>query len=300
MGASHENKPDPGELQRLWDDIDRYDTEHGNLAWFGHWLVGDLMEDPETEAKKIEAKITVNDLLERHGKLLQRLGLGLDSPNREEGTVENEKFAAGSMGIDLADKDRYLTFLRTVRSDDMTNAERELLSMVLNKVLRQLKNEYDLENGDERALELFSGMGGIIAEYERIGTAQEYVEELKRYKEFLGTGYLREYMLADAHGLLAKYGESRALVPDHRDISRETLHKIWNRNFFVVMEEVKKNPNAKDFYNGLLRDAVSCLDAAESDYLQNPSPYEGGDVFDADILKGIRELRERVSSMPEA
>lgn len=294
---------DPNELSALLADLSRYDDEHSLGTWMGRSLAGVIMNAPDEKGEplseegarelqeRIQTNLTLEDLASQHEPLLSSVGLGLESPNQEGNIDENEIYALGDIKIHLVDRDKYSSFLKTLSVEDITEDERKLLSMVVEKLRKQVMDWYDLNSPDDDLLELFSGMRNLIAEYERLDMGEDVVE-MKRYLHYAGEGCLREYILARKHKLLGPIGKGFTLSTFHRDSSSERYLQRWEVNYFTVLETVGKNEQAAGFYNELLDYGKECIEYAEQELKNKERSYV------PNIQVSIEEVKRRLDVLP--
>lgn len=303
-------------LEDFINDLNQYDKDHSQGAWLGRSLFGMVMQGikEETEGtkdekkiddslenlqKKIQENLTIDDLESRHNPTLHKLGLNLESPNKEGNIDENETYAVGSIKINLEDKTKYLSFLKSLDKEKITDTQKRILKMTVEKISDQVKNEYRLEEGDERLLELFSGMREIISEYERLGMDEE-IGQFKDYIEYANSGYFREYILARNRQIFEPIGDGFNLSTYQRDATHDYYVSRWGHEVFETLNEIKKNPNAKELYNKVLHYAKDCIAFAENDPILDE--YEAKDSLGKyliDTRRGITEVKERLSKITE-
>lgn len=308
-------KFDEKALDAFVNDMNQYDKDHSNGAWLGRGLASIFMRDinEKTEGtedqinvdegleklhKSIQKNITINDLESRHNQTLNKLGLNLESPNKDGDIDENETYAIGSIQMNLEDKVKYLSFLKSLTKEKITDTQKKILEMTVEKIIFQVQHEYKLKEADERLLELFSGMRDIVSEYERLGMGENVVG-FKDYLEYANSGYLREYIYAKNNGMFKPIGEGFALSTYQRDATYTHYLKYWS-SFFETITEVGKNPDAKEFYNQILKYGKDCITFAENDPKlaeyeargNNPDHFIG-------LRKAINEVKEKVFKITE-
>ncbi len=299
-------------LDAFLTDLNQYDKEHNVGTWMGRGLAGMHMQGMREETagtedemkmnesleklqKKIQENLTIDDLENRHNPTLNKLGLNLESPNKQGNIDENETYAIGSIKINLEDKRKFLSYLKTLDKEKISETQKKILEMTVEKLIDQVQNEYKLEEADERLLELFSGMREIVSEYERLGLGEK-VTDFKDYLEHANSGYLREYIFAINNGMFRPIGEGFALSTYQRDATYDYYLKYWNR-FFETLDEVKKNPNAKDFYNQVLKYGQDCIAFADNDPKFRELEINKPDEHTIGLRKAINEIKEKVSKI---
>lgn len=300
--------PSAGELGCFLSDLSEYDHQHSPGAWLGTGAAMGLMsslneqgtpldaEGVEKMQTKIDNYLTIDDLESRHGSMLDSIGLSLESPNKEGDIDENETYVAGDMKINLANRDRFVSFLKETRSEDVSIETKELLDIVARKLSGQVQEWYDLESPDDNLLELFSGMRNIISEYERIGIG-ENVKDMREYLHYSKEGCLREYILARKHTLFDPIGSGFNLSRYQIDSTPERYLEYWQDNFFDVMDKIRKNENAAGLYNDCLRYAKDSIAFAESD--PTLDRYEGNTESSYDV-RGLRSSIANVKRRHES
>ncbi|MBP9763593.1 MAG: hypothetical protein KBD10_02520 [Candidatus Pacebacteria bacterium] len=308
-------KFDEKALDAFITDMNQYDKDHNAGTWLGRGMAGIFMKEMDEETKgtedetkmdpgleklqkKIQENLTIDDLENRHNPTLNKLGLNLESPNKEGNIDENETYAIGSIKMNLEDKTKYLLFLKSLDKEKITETQKKILEMTVQKLIDQVQNEYKLEEADERLLELFSGMRAIVSEYERLGMGEK-VNDFKDYLEHANSGYLREYILAKNKGMFRPVGDGFALSTYQRDASYDRYLGYWDEKLFETLNEVKKNENAKEFYNSILKYAKDCIAFAEND--PKLAEYEAKDhkEYVDGVRKAISEVKEKLSKIPE-
>ena len=273
----------------------------------GRALAGTIMKDisdpnnPDSGLQKlhedIQKNLTPKDIYERHSETLRKLGIDIESPNKEGDIDENETYAAGEVSINLTDKDLYLKYLKTLHKDNLQEETKELLKMMSEKFVRQVQQEYSLDSADDRLLELLSGLKNIVAEYERAGMNEE-VSGLKEYQEYMNSGYLREYISARNHRMFEPIGTGFNLSTFQRDASYDYYTGAWQSNFFDQLEKIKQNPKAEDFYKKVLEYGKACLDFAEKDIEEIRSRYSGSHPeYVSNVEKAIKDTRTKFESI---
>lgn len=308
-----QNKPErfnEQELEAFVNDLNQYDAEHNKGAWMGKGLAAFMMQHMEEEneegetnkrdkgldnlRKKIENNLTLDELEQRHNPTLAKLGLSLESPNKEGDIDENEIYAIGAIQINLENKEEYLKFLRSIEADQLSETQKKILEMTVDKIVYQVQNEYNLENGDDRLLELFSGMREIVNEYERLGFGEK-VKDFKDYLEHSSGGYLKEYILAKNKKLFEPIGEGFNFSTFQIDASYDYYIGRWENDFFLTLKQIAKNPDAKELYNTILRYGKDCIAFAEKDSRIDTYNEE----YVKSIRKAITEIKDKIYTMPE-
>lgn len=260
------------DIDSFIEDIERYDREHSSSRKMGGFLAAMIMSSMKNEEgvknikKDIENSITVDKLIERNINTLQKIGLDLESPNKNGNIDMNEQFVTGEVMIHLLDKESYIDYLKSLEPDKISPSQEKLLEMITNKISSQIDREYNLEdsNGDERLLEIFSGLREIVSEYERLGLSKN-VSIFKEYLEYLNSGYLKEYILVKKSGIFQEVGEGFNLSTFQIDSSPEMYKKYWKFRFFNILDKVKQNPEAKDLVEKMIEHAKKSIDFAEKD-----------------------------------
>jgi hypothetical protein len=303
--------PSEAEIGSFLRDLSEYDDQHSQGTWLGTGMAAGFMSASNEQGEpldrdgleklhtKISNYLTATDLESRHGSVLDSIGLSLESPNTKGDIDENETYVVGDMKINLADRTRYLAFLKSIGVENVSEEVIRIVNMVAGKLSRQVQEWYDLKSPDDNLLELFSGMRNIISEYERIGIG-ENVKDMKEYLHYSKEGCLREYILARKHTLFDPIGSGFNLSRYQIDSTPEGYLEYWQKNFFDVMDAIKKNENAGGLYNDLLRYAKDSITFAESD--PTLEQYEANAESSYDI-RGLRtsiaEVKQRVESLTE-
>lgn len=294
-------------LNNFINDIQEYDKQHSSGSWLGKGLIGMIMKKMDGENEEgsglqklqedIQKNLTPNDIYDRHAKVLNKLGIDIESPNKNIDIDENETYAIGELSINITDKDLYLNFLKTLDGQNLPKETEELLSMMSKKFVRQVQEEYLLDSADDRLLELLSGLRNIIAEYDRIGLA-ENTSNLKDYLEYLNTGYLKEYISAKNHKLFEPIGEGFNLSTYQIDASYDYYINAWKGNFFDELEKIKKNPEATDFYNKVLEYGKACISFAKEDIKRIKEKYKDvNPTYVENIERAVNETQAKIETI---
>jgi len=305
-------------LDAFVNDLEQYDKEHSEGTWFGRSMGTALLEGMSDKTineegeikmdegleklqKEIQKNLTIDDLENRYNPTLNKLGLNLESPNKLGNFDENEIYALGSIKINIENKEKYLSFLKSLEQEKLSGTQKKILKMTVEKISDQIQNEYNLEEADERLLELFSGVREIVAEYERLGMSKE-VAQFKDYIEYANSGYFREYILAKNRGIFKPVGEGWSLSTYQEDSSYDNYVSRWEREVFDTLDKVRKNPNAKEFYNKILQYAKECIAFSENDPKLEKYEKRGtsGDVkYVTSVRKGIAEVKKKLFQIAE-
>ncbi|MDQ5901341.1 MAG: hypothetical protein QG580_56 [Patescibacteria group bacterium] len=260
------------DIDSFIEDIERYDREHSSSRKMGGFLAAMIMSSMEDKEgienikKDIENSITIDDLIKRNINTLQKIGLDLESPNKEGDIDMNEQYVTGEVMIHLLDRDSYIDYLKSLEPGKISPSQEKLLEMITNKISSQIDREYNLEDskGDERLLEIFSGLREIVSEYERLGLSKN-VYIFKEYLEYLNSGYLKEYILVKKSGVFEEVGSGFNLSTFQIDSSPEMYKKYWKFRFFNILDRVKQNPEAKDLVEKMIEYAKKSIEFAEKD-----------------------------------
>jgi len=287
-----DNIINPADLDSFLDDVGKYDRDHGRGTWaFRAASAHSSTDVGETIKESVQANLTVPNLLDLHQGVISKLGLELESPNKAGDYDENETYSVGEVLLNLVDKDKFITFLKSIPDGQLTQAETKMLEMAATKMSRQVLKEYDLNTADDRLLELLSGLKDIIAEYERLGLGVK-VSEFKEYLNYAKNG-LKEYVLARKLGAFAPIGEGFNLSTYQKDASPEVYLRLWNTNFFEVLEKLKANPKAKDLYERFVKYGKDCIAFA----LKDESLKKTDSEYVKRLTPAILEVKERVDAI---
>jgi hypothetical protein len=283
------------DLDNLISDLELYDKEHGSGTSMGQIFAGAMFKAAEDEEslenlrKKAEGRITINDLLKRHAKTLEKMGLSLESPNKKGDVDENETYVIGKIEIDIADKDVFVNFLQSINKDKISASQKKILEMIGEKLSLQFQTKYNFGELDESLFELLSGLKEIIKEYNRLGI-NAGMTELNDYLAHANSGYLREYVDAKNNKLFEPIGRGFNLSTYQTDTTDERYKKKWDENFFMTLEKIRKNPQAKDLYERALEYGQKCLEFALAD-----KKIDGYDEnYKKQIKKAISETKDKL------
>lgn len=289
-------------IEKLIEDLKRYDDEHSIGKWTGRGLASFFIgkmggeEGVEKIQKEVSANLTINDLNKKNSIILKRIGLDLESPNKKGNIEENETYAIGNIKINIEDKSKFINFLKSINKNEISESQKELLKMIIKKIENQVRYEYDLGSPDDRLLELFSGLKEIINEYNRIGF-EEDIKSLEYYNKHSNSGCFREYILAKNNNIFQPIGVGFNLSTYHIDSPGDYYEKRWEREVFKTLKEVKKNKSAKDLYKEILQYSLDCIKFAEEDLAKNL--YNFSKEIIKERKKTIDDIKNRLEKLKE-
>lgn len=280
-------------------DLEQYDREHDPARKMGGFLAGLMMshmdngEGAREIAEEIKNSITVDDLIKRNITTLQKMGLDLESPNKNGDVDMNEQFVSGAVMVHLFDKELYVEYLKSLETGRLSSAQEKLLGIITKKIAGQIQHEYELDNADDQRLfEIFSGLREIVAEYERLGLIKE-VGMFKDYLDYMNSGYLREYILVTNNNVFGEIGSGFNLSTFQRDCTGKSYLEYWDRKFFKVLDDVRKNPAAKELEEKMIKHAKESIAFAETD----PKLNNYDEKYLESIRPAIIEVEARLAAL---
>lgn len=287
-------------IESFIQDLEQYDREHSSSRKMGGFLAALMMSNMDNGegareiAKDISNSITVQKVFERNINVLRKIGIDLESPNTKGDIDQNEQLVSGEIRVNLFDKSSYVEFLKSLERDTLSDAHKKLLEMITKKISGQINHVYELENeeGDDRLIEVFSGLREIVDEYERLGLQKE-VSMFKSYLEYMNSGYLREYILVENNNVFGGIGEGFNLSTFQRDCTGDSYRDYWDRKFFKVLDEVRKNPGAKELERRMIDHAKESVAFAESD----PRLEKYSSAYLESIRPAMAAIKARVDSL---
>lgn len=296
---------DQESLNNFLDDIKKYDEQHSLGNWLGKNLAKKfikkfefkykvLNEQNQPENNKINKNITIKDIYKKNNTVLNKLGINIEIPKKEELDSDDEESVVGELFTNLTDKNLYINFLKTLDAQKLTKETKELLGILSKKFARQIREEYSLNKADDEFLELVSGLKDIISEYERIGLSEE-ITDLKEYQKYINSGYLKEYISARNHKIFEPIGSGFNLSTFQKDSSYEHYIKAWDEDFFDELENIEKNNKAKDFYNEVLKYGKDCIQFAEKDLEEMKKKYNNPKYIE-DMERAIKDVSRKMKA----
>ena len=290
-------------LNNLLNDIEKYDEQHSFNTWLGKNLTEKFIkkfefkyegynENNKPKNYKINKNLTLKDIYNKDNIILNKLGIDIQLSKNKELDDENEESVVGELCANLVDKNLYINFLKTLDTQNITKEIKKLLEILSKKFARQIRQEYSFDKVDNNFLELISGLKDIISEYERIGLSEK-ITDLKEYQKYMNSGYLKEYISAINHKIFQPIGSGFNLSTFQRDSSYEHYIKFWDKNFFDELENIEKNPKAKDFYNKVLKYGEDCIAFAEKDLETMKKRYNNPKYIE-DMERAIKDTRKKI------
>ncbi len=273
------------EVEALLSDLKTYDDQHSHGAWLGRGLAGLIMgqfegqeeDDEEKDEETLENKLSglehlqeeisknlkLQDLLDRHQETLEKLGIDLESPNPHGDYDEHETYAVGDMKIDFTNQEKFVNYLKSLDEKSLSSAELKLVKLVLEKVLNRVRQEYNFESGDDRLLELFSGIKDMVVESKRLGLEEE-ANELEKCIHYNKQKSLPQYIHARNRSFLEPIGEGFNWSTYQRDCTPERYIEHWEEAF-EALNEAKEDKKSAQLYNDILSYATACIEFANKD-----------------------------------
>ncbi len=287
----------PEEIESLAADLIQYDREHSEGTWGGRGLAAMVMQHFEDDEgmeklqKDVESNLTIEEISKRHEAALLKVGLELESPNKEGNIDENEIYAVGSLEAHIGDKEKFISFLKSIDANKITGAEKRLLTMVSQKLSREVMEVYKLDEADNRLLDLISGLKDIIGEYERLGLA-DHVSTFKDYLAHVKSGYLKEYIAARRNKIFDPIGIGFNLSTYQIDMTGDHYVRAWDQQVFELLDDLKGKPYAKELYNDVFEYANNCLRYA----LNDSSVLKYDENYKRSIKEAMTEVRKKLAT----
>lgn len=238
-------------------------------------------EEELTGVERIQQSVENNkkleEILEKHTETLEALGLSVDSPNKLGDFDGNETYAVGEMGIDVADKEKFIGYLRSLQGNE--EVDMQFVRGVFKKVLKRIGAEYSFESADDRLLEVLSGARDMAQEAKRLGLSGEAIE-LERCAQYSKQGALPDYVEARKKGIFTPItGETFDFSTYQRDATYDDYVEYW-QPAFAVLDRVKAHPKSAQLYQDIRAYLSECIAFAEKDPSMNR--------LEAGYVEGVR------------
>ncbi len=206
--SSAREMPSIKDMELIRKDVRQYDQEHSAENWNNiqaqcDWIEQNIKDPTQIKYElsllqnRIDANIGVKYLKQKYQKYFTNMGLDIEAPTGSEKidlTGEGKrKYSKGELIINVADKNNFITFLKSFNEDAITINEANFLANIARKINKQIRQNYDVAGGDERFLELAGGLKKIIAEFNRLELT-EYLEGLDEIADKISGGDLLEYL----------------------------------------------------------------------------------------------------------
>ena len=180
--------------------------------------------------------------------------------------------------INLADSNRFVEYLSALTPDTLSPSQIAGLQTVIENLNDQLLEQYEANQTDERLGELMKNTDRIVEQFQRLRPEEDNAlvrnsRELVVAHEAFQGNYLKSYLAAKRQNLLAEVGGPN-FGPSkwHTDSTEKHYEERW-RNALNVVTELKRNPQAKDFYIDLVSNLVASARYAQTD-LENKKERE--------------------------
>lgn len=271
------------DLGAVAEEIKKYNDQYGLGSTLARGLLdGMKMEDdgeaePEPEfdqERESESRGAfqkrVND---KYGILLEKAGIILE-PVRGWATVYS---SAGNVDtsvlrINLADSNRFVEYLSALTTETITPSQIAGLQTVIENLNDQLLEQYEANQADERLGELMKNTDRMVEQFRRLRPGDDNAlvrnsRELTTAHEAFRGNYLKSYLAAKRQNLLAEVGGPN-FGPSkwHTDSTEKHYEERW-RNALNVVTELKRDPQAKDFYIDLVSNLVASARYAKEDLM---------------------------------
>ncbi len=243
------------DLSVVAKEIEQYNQHFGMGRMMSRAILQGIRAESEEETglseegQKEGQKAFVDRVNKTYGIYLEKSGVSLETVDGSSAVfMNNEQIDTSKLRINLADHNRFLEYVSALDSETISASQTEGLKTVLNSLTEQLKEEYDVEKLDPRAVELIGGLEQIITGCQRLDPNNEkgLADESKKlavYMEAAKGGYIKEYILTGRTSALAKVGEGFGPSTWQIDSNEESYQRSWNR-VLDLLTMVKKNPRA--------------------------------------------------------
>ncbi len=253
-------------VNRLFIDMANYNRQFSMSKVMVRSLFGGLDDEDADDGKPAIAKeeehqkITASALSAIHSDILKKIGLSLETVAGKSLISEGITAAEAEMRININDRNRFVSFLGALEPQLIDTAGIRVGLQALPKVLsQQLFDHYDMKAPSDEAMQLMGGMGGIVAEYKRLGMRRD-VERLDIYLTHARQGDLREYLAVERNGLLTDPGN---FGPADWQIDADPAPR-WERAV-EVLRLMRLNPKAKGLYDKVYNHLLKCIQIARHD-----------------------------------
>lgn len=274
------------DLSGLKKEIDEYNSRFSAGVMMADMLKAQVRGDAPPNQDAESKKLPLERIKLQYGDLTERTGISLESV-RGPMTIyaqDGEK-QTSLLRINIADRKKYLTYLRTLEPDTIKDTQAQGITAVSESLTKQLAREYNLENpDDERMLQLLGGLDEITGEYERLdpqGSKEigRSVENLKKYSEAAKEKYLREYLMVERANILLEVG-GKNFGPSRRHTDSFNQYEGFWRDTIGVLKKIKENPNAKAFFVKVRDHLIASLRYAIDDLEQKEESHiKGSEVY---------------------
>ncbi|MFA7663121.1 MAG: hypothetical protein WCX88_04380 [Patescibacteria group bacterium] len=289
-------------LSQIMNEIFNYNNSFSYGMMLGKAMAGSLSsrleisdEDPEKhpgiEYKKIE---------EKYSLALQNLGLEIESSKKEVVAFPQTKPENSvKISINFDNSKNFSNFICRLEQSNITDQEIENLKDVIDSVMSQLINNYDLNSADDRLLNLFSNIKDIIKNYKRLDSDKqnglaEKASELEKILALADKKILREYILAKNNGILPEQRDG-GYGPYNFHIDPGGFTNRWDK-IIKSLEQIKQNPDANDFYQKILKYLENCISDSEI-YFKNNTEKQNKTLNFTSYLKQAEEIKNRLSQI---
>ena len=260
------------DIDSLFQDIGTYNKQF-SLGGQMSSLISSLFDREEGEAfvnplSKIsedQQHMSASGLSVIHGDVLKDIGLSLEPVSGKSSTVffEGQQAGAGEMRLNIEDRGQFIGFLKGLSSDQVSQTPLEdNLTSLTDLLSKQVLDNYDLKEPDDKTLSFLGSLGAIVDEYKRLGLVSQ-AEKLEAYLSHSREGNLREFVAVKVSGLMQKSGEGFGPADWVRDASPDFLNSKWNEAFHIL-RSVRQNPKAHEIYKQLLDQLNNSIVIAKS------------------------------------
>lgn len=291
------------DINNLFKDIESYNRQF-SLGRQMSSLISGVFDKREKEKNSEDSARIFNGISDKqqhmsalelsvtHSDLLKNIGLSLDPVSGKEGVAffEGKRAESGEMRLSIDNRGHFTAFLKGLMSEQISKTSLgENLTSLTNVLNKQILDNYDLKEPDDKTLSFLGSLGTIVTEYKRLGLASE-AEKLEEYLIHSGEGSLREFVEIRASGLMQKPGEGFGPADWVKDSGPKFLTRKWDEAL-VVLRNASGNPKAHGPYKELLAHLRKCVVIAQEN-LEGIENYtsENKDKLKEILAKAADEL----------
>lgn len=292
------------QVNDLFTDIRKFNDQFSMGAIMVKLLTSNL-RTPEEESTPEDLNqvnqetqmLTASGINLIHESTLDKLGLDLEPVSGKNArllTGDREPIGEGEMRVNIKDRGKFLSFLHALDPQEVTKSElRENLHSLSDILTQQIYDQYNLEQPNDEALQLFGSLESIVQEYKRLRIGG--IERLETYLNHAKQGDLREWILVEHQSLLSEPKQSFGPADWQRDTTPEYLKERWDRAL-KVLRMTEENPKARDLYNQLFSHLAKSIKLSLDD-LKNLNYWPEGKK--PEIERVLQEVNKAFENTPQ-
>ncbi|MDP2586412.1 MAG: hypothetical protein Q8P32_01420 [Candidatus Komeilibacteria bacterium] len=299
-GEKLEHLSNREQLIGLFHDLEGYNDKFQSGRIAGRLIIGSVRKnsDDNIADEQIDPYLNAQELIGKNQVVAGEFGLSLTPISRKDQGVfaQGEKISPSEMRVDLSDPSKFVDFLSHLESETLSPEEIKALQYIAESLKQQLVSEYDLgQSEDDRLLNLFAGLERIIENYRRLDPDgqkgfNDVVNSLEKYLTMSRQGIMREYILAEKNNILPQplgsgFGPSSFQI----DISPEDYQERWRR-IFEVLEKIKNNHKAGDFYDEIYSYLKDSILYAQKDVEQKIKEYRAEKGISIEYWQNLKKV----------